>query len=201
MRSGAGQPAVAAGARNNVGPVSSGSRLSAPAHAPTASAALLLSAALPPRAMIADTSAGTAMAASSTRHILIVDDDGDLLEVLKFVLEDEGYHVSTAEGGAKALSAASSQEFSLVLLDVSMPDMSGIDVAKRLRADPRTASVRLALHTGRSVAEVREQFTDYDAFIGKTENAVDLVTAIEAAIEQPATTPSRVDETSETAAV
>ena len=141
------------------------------------------------------------MAASSTRHILIVEDDGDLLEVLKFVLEDEGYRVSTAEGGAEALSAASSQEFSLVLLDVSMPDMSGIEVAKRLRADPRTANVRLALHTGRSVAEIREQFTDFDAFIGKTENAEDLVAAINAAVEQPARTPSRADDASETATV
>ena len=125
------------------------------------------------------------MAASPIRHILIVEDDGDLLEVLKFVLEDEGYLVSTAERGAEALSVASSKEFSLVLLDVSMPDMSGIEVAKRLRADPRTADVRLALHTGRSVAEIREQFTDYDAVIGKTENAEELVAAIKAALELP----------------
>jgi CheY-like chemotaxis protein len=151
--------------------------------------------------MIADASPVLAMSASSTRHILIVEDDGDLLEVLKFVLEDEGYHVSTAEGGADALSAASSQDFNLVLLDVSMPDMSGIEVAKRLRADPRTANVRLALHTGSSVAEIREQFTDFDAFIGKTENAEDLVAAINAAIEQLASTPSRADDASQTAAV
>jgi two-component system, OmpR family, phosphate regulon response regulator PhoB len=141
------------------------------------------------------------MAASSTRHILIVEDDGDLLEVLKFVLEDEGYRVSTAKGGAEALSAASSEEFSLVLLDVSMPDMSGIEVARRLRADPRTANVRLALHTGRSVGEVREQFTDFDAFIGKTENAEELVTAINAAVEQPARAPSLADDASIAAAV
>jgi len=130
------------------------------------------------------------MAASPIRHILIVEDDGDLLEVLKFVLEDEGYLVSTAERGAEALSVASSKEVSLVLLDISMPDMSGIEVAKRLRADPRTADVRLALHTGRPVAEIREQFTDYDAFIGKTENAEELVAAIKAAIDQPPRTPS-----------
>ena len=44
------------------------------------------------------------MAASSARHILIVEDDGDLLEVLKSVLEDAGYRVSTAEGGAEAVA-------------------------------------------------------------------------------------------------
>src|SRR4051812_10273953 len=133
------------------------------------------------------------MVASSKRHILIVEDDGDLLEVLKFVLEDAGYRVSTAKGGAEALSAASSQEFSLVLLDVSMPDMSGIDVAKRLRAAPRTANIRLALHTGRSLEAIRKEFTDFDAFIGKTENAEELVAAINAAVGQPARTPSLAD--------
>jgi CheY-like chemotaxis protein len=125
------------------------------------------------------------MSPSASRHLLIVDDDGDLLEVLKFVLEDEGYRVSTAESGVDALSVASSADYSLVLLDVSMPDMSGIEVAKRLRADPRTANLRLALHTSRSVEEIREQFTDYHAFIGKTESADELVAAIRAAIEQP----------------
>src|SRR4029079_591762 len=105
------------------------------------------------------------MAASSTRHILIVEDDGDLLEVLKFVLEDEGYRVSTAKGGAEALSASSSEEFSLVLLDVSMPDMSGIEVARRLRADPRTANVRLALHTGRSAGGGAEPVTHFASLL------------------------------------
>ncbi len=77
------------------------------------------------------------MSPSASRHILIVEDGGDLLEVLKFVLEDEGYRVGTAESGVDALSIASSEDYSLVLLDVSMPDMSGIEMAKRLRADPR----------------------------------------------------------------
>jgi CheY-like chemotaxis protein len=129
------------------------------------------------------------MRTSTRPHILIVEDDGDLLEVLKFVLEDEGYRVSTAEGGAEALSLAASQQVSLVLLDIEMPGMSGIDVAKQLRADPRTASIVLAIHTGRAAADVREQFTDYDAFIPKTEQVPELIAAIKAALEQPMRNP------------
>jgi len=125
------------------------------------------------------------MRTSTQPHILIVEDDGDLLEVLKFVLEDEGYRVSTAEGGADALSLAASEEVNLVLLDIEMPGISGIEVARRLRADPRTANIVLAIHTGRAAAEVREQFTDYDAFIAKTEDVSELTDAIKAALEQP----------------
>lgn len=130
------------------------------------------------------------MRTSTSPHILIVEDDGDLLEVLRFVLEDEGYRVSTAEGGAAALSLAAREKVNLVLLDIEMPDISGIEVAKQLRADPRTANVRFAIHTGRAAADVREQFTDYDAFIAKTEDVRELVAAIKAALEQPIRTPS-----------
>ena len=75
------------------------------------------------------------MSAPPLDHIRIVDDAEDLLEVLKYVLEDAGYRVSMAEGGAAALSIAADERVSLVLLDISMPDISGIDGAKRLRAD------------------------------------------------------------------
>jgi DNA-binding response OmpR family regulator len=125
------------------------------------------------------------MSTPNAGHILIVEDDGDLLEVLRFVLEDEGYRVSTAERGADALSVAFSEDVSLVLLDISMPDIDGIEVAKRLRADPRTANVRIAIHTGLASASVREQFTDYDAFIAKAEDASELLAAVKAALEQP----------------
>jgi len=125
------------------------------------------------------------MSASSSGHILIVEDDGDLLEVLRLMLEDEGYRVSTAARGADALSAASLEGITFILLDVSMPDISGIEVARRLRADPRTRNIRLALHTGRPIAEIREQFTDYDAFIAKTESADELMAAIKAAMSAP----------------
>src|SRR4029078_4637717 len=99
------------------------------------------------------------MAAPPASHILIVEDDGDLLEVLQFVLEDDGYRVSTAKGGAEALALAASQAVSLVLLDMAMPDIHGTQVAKRLRADPRTAHLRLAVHTGLAASQIREQFS------------------------------------------
>jgi len=131
------------------------------------------------------------MSASTLGHILVVEDDADLLEVLKFVLEDEGYRVSTAKDGGEALALAASEDVSLVLLDVTMPHIDGVEVAKRLRADPRTANIRVAIHTGLPAPAIRERFTDYDAFIAKTEDAGDLIAAVKAAIEQPMREASR----------
>jgi CheY-like chemotaxis protein len=122
---------------------------------------------------------------ASNGHILIVEDDADLLEVLKFVLEDEGFEVTTTDRGAEAFSLAAAQEFALVLLDVSMPDIDGIELATQLRADPRTRHLRLAIHTGLAAADIRERFTDYDAFIAKAEEADELIAAIRAAVAQP----------------
>lgn len=130
------------------------------------------------------------MPAPTARHILIVEDDGDLLEVLKLMLEEEGYRCSTAESGAEALSVAASQEVSLVLLDITMPDINGIEVARRMRANPRTEHVRLAIHTGLPAETIRQQFADYDAFIPKTEDAEKLIAAIKAACDQPMRTTS-----------
>jgi CheY-like chemotaxis protein len=125
------------------------------------------------------------VSAPPVEHILIVDDDGDLLEVLKYVLEEAGYRVSLAEGGAAALSVAADEKVTLILLDISMPDISGIEVAKRLRADSRTADIRLAIHTGLEEPAMRAQFTDYDCFITKSEDSEALVAAIKTGVEQP----------------
>jgi CheY-like chemotaxis protein len=128
--------------------------------------------------------------ASPIEHILIVEDDGDLLEVLKYVLEDAGYRVSMTEGGAEALTIAAAEDVNLILLDISMPDISGIEVAQRLRAHPNTADIRIVIHTGLAAAAIREQFTDYDCFIAKTEDSDALVAAIRTAMKQPKRTAS-----------
>jgi two-component system chemotaxis response regulator CheB len=93
--------------------------------------------------------------------------------------------VATLRTGREAVDQLGRVDPDVVVLDVDMPDLDGIEVARRLRADPVTANVRLALHTGLALAAVRERFTDYDAFIPKAEDAEELIAAIKAAIEQP----------------
>lgn len=100
-------------------------------------------------------------------QILIVEDDWDILEVLQLMLEDEGHDVVSAKHGREALAVAATRPFDLVLMDISMPDMSGIDVAKALRAGDKTRDIRIAVHTGLDESWVRERFADYDLFLTK----------------------------------
>jgi DNA-binding response OmpR family regulator len=63
----------------------------------------------------------------------VVDDDPEILSLLKWGLSYEGYAVETASNGAEALSKAREKEPDLVVLDVMMPEMDGVEVARRLR--------------------------------------------------------------------
>lgn len=125
------------------------------------------------------------MAPLSPAHILIVEDDGDLLEVLKYVLEDAGHAVSTAEDGPTALAIVKSKEIDLVLLDIALVDVSGSEVAKLLRSKPSTAQIRIAVHTGLEEATVRADFTDYDLFLKKSDDPAELLQGIASVLGRP----------------
>ena len=65
--------------------------------------------------------------------ILVVDDERLLVKGIKFNLENEGYQVDAAYDGEEALSLASSNSYNLIILDIMMPKISGIDVCMRIR--------------------------------------------------------------------
>ncbi|MCZ7554394.1 MAG: response regulator [Anaerolineales bacterium] len=69
--------------------------------------------------------------------ILVVDDDLDTLRLVGLMLERQGYRIMAASSGQQALSMIYSERPDLVLLDLMMPDMDGIEVARRLRSSPR----------------------------------------------------------------
>lgn len=72
----------------------------------------------------------------SKAHILAVDDEEDILEVIRYNLEREGYKVTCAESGKKALALIRSQIPDLVLLDVMLPGLDGLDVCRQVKAAP-----------------------------------------------------------------
>ena len=69
--------------------------------------------------------------------ILLVDDEPDILEILSFNLSNEGYHIFTAENGKEGLELAAQHLPHLIILDVMMPVMDGIETCERLRMDKR----------------------------------------------------------------
>ena len=84
----------------------------------------------------------------AAKTILVVDDEQDLLEILKFNLETEGYEVATATSAEEALHL-NLGDFNLLLLDVMMGGMSGFAMARKLKDNPSTAAIPIIFLTAR----------------------------------------------------
>ena len=80
-------------------------------------------------------------------HILIVEDEPPLVELLRYNLEKEGYLVDVAEDGAAALERVRGSTPDLIILDWMLPELSGIEVCRQLRADPDTKEVPVIMLT------------------------------------------------------
>jgi len=81
--------------------------------------------------------------------ILIVEDEVDILDVLKYSLEREGYRVRTARDGERAVRAAREDAPNLILLDLMLPGLDGIDVCRKLRADTITREIPIVMVTAK----------------------------------------------------
>lgn len=100
--------------------------------------------------------------------ILVVDDEPDALELVEFNLRQAGYEVAGAEDGAEALETARATLPDLIVLDVMLPEMSGIEVCKVLRRDPATAGIPIIMLTAKA--------SEIDRVLGLELGADDYVT-------------------------
>lgn len=82
--------------------------------------------------------------------ILLVDDEPDILEFLSYNLKKEGYNVFTANNGKEAVAVAKKENPHLIILDVMMPDMDGIETCREIRDIPGLKDVMIAFLTARS---------------------------------------------------
>jgi adenylate cyclase len=85
--------------------------------------------------------AGDAREKSQSSRILVVDDNASNRDVLERRLAREGHHVTTAADGASALALVGAETFDLILLDLIMPEMSGFEVLRRLKATEHTGDI------------------------------------------------------------
>jgi len=82
--------------------------------------------------------------------ILVVDDEPEAVELVEFNLKGAGYEVSTASDGAEALNKARRIQPNLVILDVMMPEIDGMEVCKLMRRDPATSSIPIIMLTAKA---------------------------------------------------
>ncbi|MGS2738437.1 response regulator transcription factor [Sinomicrobium sp. M5D2P17] len=94
-------------------------------------------------------------------RILLVDDEPDILEIVSYNLSTEGYSVSTAGNGLEAISKAKRERPHLVILDVMMPEMDGIEACEQLRKIPELSNTVITFLTARG--EDYSQVAGFDA--------------------------------------
>ena len=90
----------------------------------------------------------TEMAASAER-VLVVDDEPDIVALVAYHLAKSGYSVSTATSGPEGIAAARRDKPALVVLDLMLPGLSGLEVMEELRSDPNTARIAVLMLTAR----------------------------------------------------
>lgn len=94
-------------------------------------------------------------------RILLVDDEPDILEIISYNLSSEGYQIITAENGLEAIELARQNKPHLIILDVMMPEMDGIEACERIRKIPELQETVITFLTARS--EDYSQMAGFDA--------------------------------------
>jgi two-component system, OmpR family, alkaline phosphatase synthesis response regulator PhoP len=100
--------------------------------------------------------------------ILVIDDEKDLIELVSYNLGKEGFAVRSASNGETGLASAMNDLPDLILVDLMMPGMDGLEVCRRLRADTRTSAIPLIMLTAKS--------SESDRVVGLELGADDYVT-------------------------
>ena len=128
-------------------------------------------------------------------RILVVDDEQDLCEILKFNLETEGYDVDTANSAEEAI-VMDIPSYNLLLLDVMMGEMSGFAMAKKLKADERTSNVPIIFLTARDTEN--DTVTGFnlgaDDYISKPFSIREVLVRIRAVLRRTAPQPEESEE-------
>lgn len=133
---------------------------------------------------------------STRRHILVVDDEKDLCDLISYNLRRAGYEVATAHTGRAALDYVAEKSPDLVVLDVMLPELSGTEVASRIRSNPATASLPIVMVTakGEEVDQLVGLTVGADDYIAKPFSTKILVARIEAVLRRSGS-PSQAGKT------
>jgi diguanylate cyclase (GGDEF)-like protein len=118
--------------------------------------------------------------------VMVVEDNADIADVVQDLLELEGYSVVVARSGQEALDSVREARPDLLLLDLGLPDMDGLEVCRQLRADPRWGSLSIVAFTSRAgwrnqVIGLHEGF---DGYVVKPFEVEELLARVDATLRQ-----------------
>jgi CheY-like chemotaxis protein len=118
---------------------------------------------------------------SVRRLVLIADDDEDILALVRATIERSGHEVMAVADGAAALSAMAERRPDLAVLDIAMPELDGLEVLRRLRADDEMRDLPVILLTAQAqAADVERGFaTGASAYVRKPFSPRDLATRVD----------------------
>jgi two-component system cell cycle response regulator DivK len=119
--------------------------------------------------------------------VLIVEDNEKNLKLVRDVLQVKGYETIEAGTAEDGLALAASRKPDLVLMDIQLPGMSGIDALKALRADPATAHIPVIAVTASVMQQDRKHITEagFDAYLSKPLDIREFLATVKKIIEAP----------------
>ena len=121
-----------------------------------------------------------------TAHILVVDDEPQIHTVLTRILEKEGYSVSSAYGAEEAFEKIKERRPNLIILDVMMPKISGIEVCNQLKSDPATKEIMVLILSARDAQADRIEGLTHgaDDYVSKPFHLRSLIRKIQHMLEK-----------------
>jgi two-component system cell cycle response regulator DivK len=113
-------------------------------------------------------------------QVLVVEDNDKNMKLFRDVLVASGYRTLEATTGGQAVKLAAEHAPDLVLMDIELPDIDGVETLSRLRADERTASIPVLALTAQAMHGDRERFlaAGFDDYISKPVNVLELVDTV-----------------------
>ena len=123
---------------------------------------------------------------NSAIHILTVDDEQDILDLVEYNLRREGFHVTTVTDGDAALRQARSGRYDLILLDLMLPGIDGMELCKMLKESPLTGGLPVIMLTARSAETDKIQGLDAgaDDYVTKPFSPRELIARIRAVLRR-----------------
>jgi len=127
------------------------------------------------------------------KNILIVDDEPDLVELVSYNLKKEGFIVSTAADGEEALQKIKKTAFHIILLDLMLPGLQGMELCRIIRANPKTEHVPIIMLTakGEESDKIRGLETGADDYMTKPFSPKELIARVNAVLRRAGARPSQ----------